>query len=372
MFLIILLGVVLGWLDCKPGVTLGWFTSQYFFSYQDLGFVSRGLVATILHPFPFLLSTYGLLLVTAAITITFVVTWWNLFERCTQHLDVTDRAILALIFLLAPSTLLHVGFDYGRFDPLNLVLAIVAARCLQRSHDLLATLLASTAILIHEGFFMLEFPLLCAYVLNLEKTCNDKRLGRLLRFILLPGAATIAIFVWGKYEPGIDRLMARFGSNSLYLAAAQNGAVDRDALSVIVRSLKDNLDFNISSLRQTSWFHFVLIGTWFWVVAVFFDRFFRRNNLTRDWLYYSAYSPLLMSIIACDYFRWIALASINMFIVLLIKIESMEHNRKQTIVQWDAIAKIIAASCFLGPISDTTSFPCLIRLLKPIRLWLAL
>ena len=31
---------------------LGWKTSQYFFNYQDLGFVKRALIGTILHPFP--------------------------------------------------------------------------------------------------------------------------------------------------------------------------------------------------------------------------------------------------------------------------------------------------------------------------------
>jgi hypothetical protein len=373
MFTTVSLGVFLGWLYSKPGATLGWTTSQFFFSYQDLGFVSRGLVATVLHPFPVLLSTQGLLLVTAAILIAFVVTWWDLFERCTQHLDITGRATLALVFLLAPSTLLHLGLDYGRFDPLNLALVIVAARCLQRSRDLLAALLVSIAVLVHEGFLILEFPLLCAYVLSLKRTSYSQQLGRLVRFGLLPSAATIAILVWGKYEPGIDSLMARFEANALYHAAALNGAVDRDALLVIVRTLKDNLDFNVAFfLDHKPWLQLVFIGPWFCVVTLFYDRFFMRNRFHRDLLYYSAYSPLLMSIIACDYFRWVALTSINMFIVLLLKIESRGQSSEPIVVPWDSITKIFAASCLLGPISDGTSFPYFIHLLNKINLWLVL
>ena len=278
MFTIISLGVCLGWLQSKPGVTLGWLTCQYFFSYQELGFVSRGFVATILYSFPFLLSIPGLLSVAITLLIVFVVTWWNLFERCTQHMEETDRAVLALVFLLAPSTLLHIGLDYGRFDPLNLVLTIVATRFLQKSHDVLAVMLATTAVLIHEGFMVLDFPLLCAYVLSLGKS-HGERLGRLAKFVLLPCAATIVVITWGKYEPGIDKLMAHFEANALYRAAALNGHVSRDALLVIVRTLKDNLNFNTTCFQQTPWFHFVLIGAWFWVVALFYDRIFRRNNL---------------------------------------------------------------------------------------------
>jgi hypothetical protein len=374
MFLIISMGIVLGWFYYKPGATLGWCTAQYFFSYQDLGFVSRGLVATVLHPFPFFLSTQGLLLVTVVILVSFVVTFWNLFERCTKQLDKNSHAVLALVFLLAPSTLVHVGLDYGRFDPLNLIFTIVAARCLQRSRDVLAALLVTAALLVHEGFLILEFPLLCAYLwsLNEKEAHNGVRLERMVRFVLLPTATAVAVLAWGKYGNGIDTLVAHFETNALYRAAALDGEVNRDALLVIVRTLKDNFDYNIACFQQVPWINFALMGLWFCAFAHFYDRFFKRNKLQRDWLYYSSYSPLLMNFIACDYFRWVALTSINMLIVLFLKMELNGKNNENITIPWESSAKIIAASCLLGPIAENRSFFCFIRLLKTLWQWLAL
>lgn len=132
MSVMVSFGIFLRWHFDNIGWTLGWKTSQYFFSYQDLGFVNRGLVASLLYPFPVLLSKESLLTVTLAIIISFIVVWLRFFEKITINMQPRDRAVIALVFILSPSTLMHLGLDYGRFDPLNIVLTILAAACLRR------------------------------------------------------------------------------------------------------------------------------------------------------------------------------------------------------------------------------------------------
>lgn len=222
-------------------------------------------------------------------------------------------------------------------------------------------------MLVHEGYFLIELPLLCAYLLVKRGTAGSFNLGRLLRFILLPTVITIAGLIWGRYEPGIDSLVAWFESNPLYQVAALNGAVDRDSLLVIVRSVQDNLDFNSNRFRMVPWFDFLLIGAWFASFPLFYYRLFSRNKLPRDLLFYSAFSPILMNLIACDYFRWVSLASINMFIVFLLRVESKSQTDEPITVPWSLNTILILGFCLLGPISDTRAFPLLIMNLKYIR-----
>lgn len=370
MFAALSFGAWFGWFYVKTGASVGWKTSQFFFSYQELGFVSRGLVASLLHPFTPVLSAPGLLAITALMLLAFVVVWWLWSDRAVQDLPAADRAVFVAVCALAPSTLQRMGFDYGRFDPLNVLLLLASLALLRRSRDVMAGAVAAVAVLIHEGFLILQFPVLCALILSDGRAVDGQHLQRLGRFLLLPGLAAIAVVTWGRYEPGIDALVAHFAADPVYRAAAPGGAPNRDALLVITRSLRENWEFNAAFFAERRpWGHLALIVSWLAVFGVFFDRFFARNGLRRDWLYFSVYSPLLISVIACDYFRWAALVSINMLVVMFLKLGGRQRDGRPAVIAWDVWAKLAVASCLLGPISNTKSFPLFFTLLEKISPW---
>jgi hypothetical protein len=365
-------GAWFGWSYAKTGASVGWKTSQFFFSYQELGFVSRGLVATLLHPFAFLLTASGLLTLTTVMVLGFGFTWWRWADGATQGLPAAERAVLLAVVTLAPSTLQRMGFDYGRFDPLNVLLLLAALACLRRSRDPAAGVLAAIAVLIHEGFLVLQFPVLCAWILAEGGGGRDGRVRwtRLARFLVLPGLTALAVVAWGRYEPGIDALVAHFAADPVYRAAAPGGTPNRDALLVITRTLRENWEFNAAFFAERHpWGHLALIGAWLAVFGAFFDRFYVRNGLRRDWLYFAAYSPLLISVIACDYFRWAALASINLLVVVFLKLADLRRDGRVAVIAWDIWAKLAVASCLLGPISNTKSFPFFFTLLEKTSPW---
>ncbi|MBI5770313.1 MAG: DUF2029 domain-containing protein [Verrucomicrobia bacterium] len=230
--------------------TVDWKPSQFFFSYQELGFVSRGLVATLLHPLAVVLSAPGLVAFTAVMLMAFAVVWSRWCAGAARALPPSDRAVLVAWCALAPSTLQRLGFDYGRFDPLNILLLLAALAGLLRGRDLAAAAIAAVAVLIHEGFLVLQFPVLCALILAEADGAGRARWVRLARFLVLPGLTAVAVMAWGRYEPGIDALVAHFAADPLYRAAAPGGTPNRDALLVITRTLRKNWEFNAAFFAE--------------------------------------------------------------------------------------------------------------------------
>jgi len=370
LFAVLGVGIFLGWYYIKTGSTVGWKTSQFFFSYQELGFVKRGLVGTLIHPFPILLTPAGVVTLSCLFLAAFALGFWKFFVDSCGAFGEAERATLAAVCLLAPSMFLRLGFDYGRYDPLTLLLTVLAAAALVKSRDVIAALCCAAAMLIHEGFLVIGFPILCAVILSREEASASARWRRLMRFAALPIAVTAGVVLFGRYEPGIDVLTQHFKADARYVATVERGEVNVDALIVLTRSAKETFYYSLAFFAERKPFgHLALIGAWFYFFCRFYDGFFRRNALKRDWLYFAAFSPLLLSVTACDYFRWVALASANMLFVVLLKARELHRHGRRAVVVCDLGAIVVMASCLLGPISNTKSFPYLFLLLEKISPW---
>lgn len=134
-----------------------------------------------------------------------------------------------------------------------------------------------------------------------------------------------------------------------------------------------------------------LILAWASLQVGFATLFYRRNQLPLDLMFLSAFSPLFLSLIAIDFYRWVALSSINLLAVQLIKCKSQarEHQRSSILheydqrscglgerevscscdVRMDRITALLLLSSLLGPISNTKSFPFFFTLIAKLLPW---
>ena len=257
-------------------IVLGWRTAQFFFNYQDLGFVKRGLIGSLLHPFPALQTRAGLLGISALFLVVLAAAFCRVFAACTRGAPVRTAALLAALALLMPSFFLRFGFDYGRYDSVNLALALGALGLIRRGRLGWAAVLCALSVLVHEAFIVLQFPLLLAYALSRSGPRPDfRRVG--WRLAALPLATTALVFAFGSYRPGAETLTAYFAHTPAYLAL--DGQVNLDAIAIPTRHFFENFHYNAEMFRQKrALLHLPIVAAWFALVLACYDRFHRRNG----------------------------------------------------------------------------------------------
>lgn len=346
----------------RLGWDVGWRTSQFFFNYQDLGFVKRALIGSLLYPFPALRRGEIFLGLSAAFVGIFVALFTALFLRSLRLHDRKSRLILAAICAASPALFLRQGFDLGRFDVLGLITVIFSIFALDHGRWWLAGLASAVALLAHEAYIVINFPLVVAYALT--GVPGRRANGRDWGLILLPPLmTTVLLATRGLYEPGLEALTRYFAADPRYLAA-KGGAVDVDAIAVLTRGMAENIDFVARMFwEKRAYLHLPVILAWGGVMTWFFHTFHRDNALKRGVLYYAAFTPLLLSAIASDYYRWVALAATNMFLVVLVEIDRLRQRGVTAAIPRGWPAGLLVASALLGPISNTKSFPLFFTLL---------
>ncbi len=367
-----LVGATTGWYYMmRPGFSAGWRTSQYFFAYQDLGFVKRGLPATLMHSFPALCTQTGILLTYAAFLLGFAWLFARFFSRALQEAAARERALLLLLCLLTPGFVMRLSFDYGRFDILGIAAVVTGVLWLEQGRRALVALACVVAVLSHEAFVVINLPLLLAYAWTREEGRPQReRILSILSWLWAPSLAFLAIAVLGQYEPGLDALVAFFSKHQAYLAAVNGHAPDADALSVLARDPAENVGYASRMFwEKKAWLHLPVIGAWLAVFTTYYISFFRGNKQVLGLLFISAFSPLFLSVIACDYYRWVALASVNMVLVMAIVAWRSAKETQPVVVPAGLAFWFLIASSLLGPISNTKSFPYLFMFLERCSPW---
>lgn len=350
----------------NTGWGLGWRTTQFFFSYQELGFVKRAIVGSVLQPFPALRQNAVFLALSAGFIAIFVgqVTRW--FTSASPALFRRDAAWLLAICATSPALFLRQGFDIGRYDVLGFIAVLAGFRALERGRPWLAAAASALALLAHEAYLLINLPLVVAFCLT-RADSPEPRGQKLTSLLALPLAVTVLLVLFGRYEAGLDELVRRFGADARYLAA-KGGGVDDDALAVLTRGFADNVDFVAEMFwSKKAWLHLPIIAAWLALMTRFFFRFHRDNALPRDLLFYASFTPLLLSAIASDYYRWVALTATNMFIVVLVQLSRLADRGQTARIPTGVATWTLIATGLLGPISNTKSFPLLFLALE--RVW---
>jgi len=180
--------------------------THWLFSYFDFGFIKRGLAGTIMEVFGkniknnfyyiFFISNLIFLILTYLIFST-----WNLLKN-NKYL-----IFFFLIIITSPSTISFFLSDVGRFDQINYIIFMLLFFHLLKYRNnynfYYVVLLNIFAALIHEGYFLLQFPIFFSFLifLYIEKCefnhFNLKIFFKLSFVLLIMIFFTIIIYKFG-------------------------------------------------------------------------------------------------------------------------------------------------------------------------------
>jgi hypothetical protein len=341
-----------------------WLRHQFFINYLDLGFVKRGLIGTILYPFPSLLTREGITYFSFAFAMVSVALfWWYFFCKTTQ-LSIRSQLILALCALLGPGFIMHIGTDIGRFDWIGLLALVSSLVAVEKRQLILASLINMLGILSHEACFVAFLPLVIVYELHIQvvnKQINLPNFGRLLVF---PCLALIAITLFGLPEansPTDVRNLLLTKNHAFQLIQLRDKWWD-DPLYVITRSFKDNFEWTVRTYYSAEatyanrriWIFAGLL--WLIGYILVFIYYLRINDINIPWYSVAAISPVSMILIAIDFPRMLSLATITVFIMFILLLNKSSNSKSIYIPVWPAIF-IIATGVLLGPFGDVWLFP---------------
>jgi hypothetical protein len=296
----------------------------YLVDYGDVGFIRRGLVGTLLPGDPALGATLPVLV---AATLPPLLVALVLSVRLAR---LEDR-LLAFAFGVSPALFWHMGFDFGRFDALNLLIVLAIALCPWRW----ALLAAPVTLLIHEAAAAIFLPVLFAL--------HGQRFG-FGAPLLVAGLAVLGVMaalIGLAARPGVETLAALYP-----LAMPDPWAISS--------SIADNLGL--------AWRHFAEERTarQFWMLgppALYVAMLlvvvaWTLRHVRGAWLpLAAALSPLLLPLVAADYARWLALAGTNIILVALV-IRPDAPARAPRV----AVLALAAAGVF-GPMGILYGFP---------------
>lgn len=296
------------------GSVTGWVRPYYYVSYTDLGFIKRGFLGTVLtltglnRVFP---VTMTVVLAHILFSLVLAVLMVVLFRLAFGGRPPRWTIPVQISALLSPALFMRIGFDTGRMDLVCLILALLV---------LLGTVLFPLGVplamgvgillvlqlLIHDTSLLMYIPFELAFVCWRFGAAGQLRslvVASLVAPLLL---GCLAVFVWGRYEPGQPGLDAYLSS----LSPDLKGGFSMELTSSLADNMKlaaDNLEIS-SALGGTP-----LVGIYYFVVAAGFW------YLTRlpFYLKLSCLSPLLLNALGPDPVRWLG-SSLTLFVILFL------------------------------------------------------
>lgn len=298
---------------------------QYLVDYGDIGFVRRTLVGTLVPGDPALGVTTAVLVAATAPPVLAAAVMAPLLAR------LADRG-LAIALAVSPALFWQLGYDLGRFDTINLLIALGILLSPWRW----ALMAAPVMLLVHEAVAVILMPVLFAL--------HWQRFGAGAPMVV----AGVAVLV---VTAAVVGLSARPDETAV-LAAYPVAEVD--SARVFGRSLSDNL--------ALTWRHLTdgRPARQFWMLAppalyvaalvVVAARMLRAESGARVALA-AALSPLLLAPLGTDYARWLALAGANVILVALVSGGASSPRAPRA-----AVAALMAAAV-LGPMGILFGFP---------------
>jgi len=346
-----------------------WIYTHWLFNY-DFGLIKRGLagelttLAGVVKSYENIRALCAVLAVLLEVTLVFLFTRIAMVDR-----SMTGGWLFALFWLTHPCTLPHYLFDMGRLDTLSLLICawtVIAIIHLKRRPALaLATLASTLLILVHEANALLFVPLL--FACWLYPTWNKLLfLDRMMLTLSLVWLTWLEFFIGSKAAvPGFS-----LDSFNKYLEA-RSPHIDPLAIDPLFRSPGDNLVYSAnywnyhSFIVNMSFFilglapSFVLI--FHMVKAVYIGLKIRIPDLM---LLGAVMSPLLVSILGADHYRWLSISLTNLGLALVVIALNNATSARLcyvTFLHRGLLFTCLALHCALGGIAHDSSFDILWR-----------
>jgi hypothetical protein len=290
--------------------------THYFLNYQH-GFLKRALLGELLLPLHFI-SLRAVLAIELAIFATVVAVTYIVFRR-TLFGTPEERALAAFL-LAAPAFLPHFAYLSGDLDSVLYICAVLAVGAfLTMPADAAlacAVALSIVALLIHEAFALLFYPVLVAIMIDLSRR-QRMRAGLVIGQFALIGMVFLAILHFGKWAV----------PHPEYLAAAQqrtNMPLEGTVFLVLSNTFQQQLHF-VAALYTKQLIAGVLLSclvslpyfgilVWLMQNALAVRGYAKK---TRWGLLLLLCAPLLLLPLGHDVMRWIAAICINVSLFLL-------------------------------------------------------
>jgi len=333
LFTVLPLLVSLLWLGGTFHRTYG--PTHYFLNYQH-GFVKRALLGELLLPLHFIgvrtILAIELAIFAAVVAVTYIVFRRMLFGT------LGERALVAFL-LAAPALLPHFAYLSGDLDSvlyICTVLAVGAFLAMPAAAAACVVALSVVALLIHEAFALLFYPLLVAIMID---QCRRHRLrtGVIIAQLVTIAIVFVAILHFGKWSV----------PHPEYLAAAQqrtNMPLEGTVFLVLSNTLQQQLHF-VAALYTKRLIAGVLLSC---LVSV--PYFAMLVWLMQSAMAVRGYSkkirwalllllcvPLLLLPLGHDAMRWISAICVNVSLFLLyLYSTAAESAERRTLTAWTA------------------------------------
>jgi hypothetical protein len=323
---------LMGWaLSGSPPDALVWNLTHYHVSYQEFGFLRRGLAGSAVAPIFAALPDGGLAEYAVMIGLDLVLCLGLAITAARLFLPLADAApgqrVFAAVLLIAPVGMMQMGYDMARLDHLNFVLTGLAVASVLKGRAWLAALLMTAAMLVHEAVLFYGVPVVVA--LALRRSMTDAAT------VALPVlAATFALMLWGGTE--ID------------LAAALPPEANL-AASVWTREIME-------PARGFPPSHYLIAAYAALVPLLLLHRHYRLNSAAPDLLLFAPAATLALFALGVDYGRW---SHCLFFSVLLVLAAAPTLGRRRGADLSPLPVKIAIAPWLLplGPIGIALLYP---------------
>ena len=343
--------VSLAWLGGTLNRAYG--PTHYFLNYRH-GFLKRALVGQVLSPLHFI-GMRQILVIELAVFALLVAATYAVFRH--MLFGSIEQRSLAVFLLAAPAVLPHFAYLSGDLDSflyLLTVLAVGALLSLPSGFALLGTLaLSLVALLIHEGFVLLFYPLLLAVMLDLVRR-KRMRASLVILQLAVVAAVFLAVLHYGKWAV----------PHPEYMAAAQQRTdipLEGTVFLVLASTLQQQLHFVAGLYRPNLVIGILLSGLvslpYLGLLAWLMQRSLALRGYAvgqRRALLLLLASPLLLCALGHDVMRWVAAIGVNLSLFLLYLYSSAAEgsNERHTLTAWTATplyAAMLGYVLALGP-----------------------
>lgn len=329
----------------------------YFLDYRH-GFVKRGLVGEMVSGVEFLsrgrLLAIEYAFLAAAFAATYIVFRHLLFGSTTERK-------LAAALLSAPALLPHIGYLFAQPDVTLFLVVLACVGLFLRARPIVAAIitcpLCCVALLAHEAFCLMFYPLIAAILLQL---CWRRRLPWAVAavHVMLFAAAFVAVMHWGtlKISPATLLGEAQARTNvgvqiQVYDVMASTLAQQR----ALVRRMYSPVVWRVFALTLVlSIPYFVLLARLLWNTMRGGGLPFMQRISTGILFV----SPLLLCALGHDTTRWIGAMCINatLFVLYLYLTERPGSRSREYLLNWtsgDSYVPWVIYLVAMGPYGAT-------------------
>jgi len=290
----------------------------------SLGVIRRGFVGFVLHPFipdP----TPTMVLRVAIFIFLFCLVFYSIFSAIVIYKRpyLETLAIASLGVVLAPA-LPSFASSLGRLDQVNFLILVTCCLLIfygGRIIPFIISVISSIAVLIHEGFLVVHFPLVCSLYLASTASKRTSIFDRGLGIIVAGPLLTLVILLrYCKPTMDIQDWIQYWHHHGPYVQYAAVGYLL--ANHVQMSNFSDDLGFVLeySLLHKFSALYGIFV-----VLAIMPACFLLFRQLIKSlpnkniWrlAVISCFSPLTMFILGVDFIRWTSYVTTNLVLLAL-------------------------------------------------------